>query len=145
MAKKIYVASSWRNTIFDDVVIELESRGFDVYDFKSDSGFHWSDVDVPEDCSFDTYQIGLRHQRSIKAFHTDYDALYHADVLILILPCNRSAHLELGFAVGRGKPTAVLFDNPDSVTPELMYKMVSFMTDNFVYLLNWLGPSGKVD
>jgi hypothetical protein len=36
-----------------------------------------------------------------------------------VLPCGKSAHLELGGACGRGKRTIVLMAEPD--TPELMY------------------------
>lgn len=49
----------------------------------------------------------------------------------------RSAHLELGWAVGQGKKTAVLLDDP--VTPELMYKMVDYLAPNVHDLLGWLG------
>ena len=44
-----------------------------------------------------------------------------ADVVVLVMPCGRSAHLELGFAVGQGKPTIILLSDGE---PELMYKMV---------------------
>jgi hypothetical protein len=49
-------------------------------------------------------------------------ALRRADVTVLVLPCGRSAHLELGYAVGAGQRTVVLLDNPLS-EPELMYLM----------------------
>jgi len=37
-----------------------------------------------------------------------------------VLPCGRSAHLELGYAAGQGKQSFVLL-NPDRFEPELMY------------------------
>jgi nucleoside 2-deoxyribosyltransferase len=64
-----------------------------------------------------------------------------ADAFILVLPCGRSAHLEAGWAIGQGKPTAILLD-PDhehQVTPELMYKMADLVTYNSMELLTWLG------
>jgi len=39
----------------------------------------------------------------------------------LVLPCGRSAHLELGWFCGQGKQTIVLLDQME---PELMVKMV---------------------
>lgn len=45
-----------------------------------------------------------------------------AKLLQGLLPCGRSAHLELGWATGAGQKTVVLLDNPMS-EPELMYLM----------------------
>ena len=43
-----------------------------------------------------------------------------ADAFVLLMPCGRSAHLEAGWAIGAGKPTAILLSAGE---PELMYKM----------------------
>jgi hypothetical protein len=68
-------------------------------------------------------------------------AMEKADAFVLVLPCGRSAHLELGWAVGAGKRTAILLDPDarDEVTPELMYRMVDFVTPSVYDLLGWLG------
>jgi hypothetical protein len=50
------------------------------------------------------------------------NALAAAEATVLVLPCGRSAHLELGYAVGKGQRTFVLCDSTlDEV--ELMYLM----------------------
>ena len=45
---KIYVASSWRNEYYPEVVKVLRDAGHDVYDFRNppsgDPGFKWSCV-----------------------------------------------------------------------------------------------------
>lgn len=45
---KIYVASSWRNVYYPEVVNRLREAGFEVYDFRNppsgDEGFHWHNV-----------------------------------------------------------------------------------------------------
>ncbi len=45
----IYVASSWRNPYYENVVKRLKKEGFPVYDFRNPphggKGFHWTDVD----------------------------------------------------------------------------------------------------
>lgn len=64
-------------------------------------------------------------------------ALVAADAVVMVLPCGKSAHLELGWAVGRGKRTAILLDDP--VEPELMYKMVDYLSLSLHDLLGWLG------
>ncbi len=45
---------------------------------------------------------------------------------VLVLPCGLSAHLEAGFAIGRGKPTVFYASSPianvsEGFSPELMY------------------------
>jgi hypothetical protein len=42
-----------------------------------------------------------------------------ADAFVMVLPCGRSAHLELGWACGKGKRTIILA--LDYNEPELMY------------------------
>jgi hypothetical protein len=84
----------------------------------------------------------LEHPRSIEGFDSDFDAMKRADTFVLVLPCGRSAHLELGWAVGAGKRTAILLDpdlDTNTVTPELMYKMVDFIAPSVFDLLDWLG------
>ncbi len=66
-----------------------------------------------------------------------------ADTFVLVLPCGRSAHLELGWAVGAGKRTAILLDGP-FVQPELMYKMVDHIAPDLHDLLGWLGVEDEV-
>lgn len=85
--KKIYVASSWRNSHQPAVVQALRADGHDVYDFRNPA---------PGDC----------------------------DCCVLVLPCGRSAHLELGYAIGAGKPTFILLAEGE---PELMYKMSPYL------------------
>ena len=45
---RIYVASSWRNPYFPDVVNRLRAAGHEVYDFRNPphggAGFLWTDV-----------------------------------------------------------------------------------------------------
>lgn len=42
---KLYIASSWRNTYYPEVVGRLREEGFEVYDFRNppsgDPGFKW--------------------------------------------------------------------------------------------------------
>ena len=63
-----------------------------------------------------------------------------ADTFVLVLPCGKSAHLELGWAVGAGKRTAILLEDP--VEPELMYRMVDHLAPNMQALLDWLVTDG---
>lgn len=124
---KLYVASSWRNAIQPSVVHALRKAGHEVYDFRhpkpGNAGFAWESID-PNWKLWDPFQFeqALRHPLARKGFMRDMDALKACDACVLVLPCGRSAHLELGHAVGAGKFTTVLLDEKSE--PELMYKMV---------------------
>lgn len=126
MSRKIYVASSWRNELQPSVVSHLRKLGHEVYDFRNpapgNNGFAWSAIDrawlkwTPE-----TFAVALRtHPVAAEGFRFDKAALDWCDTCVLVLPCGRSAHLELGYAAGAGKQSFVLL-SPDKFEPELMY------------------------
>lgn len=123
----IYVASSWRNEYQQDVVEQLrrETRCA-VYDFRNpeegNAGFHWSEVDVDwQQWDVAQFARGLEHPVAEKGYQLDMLALHRAEIVVLLLPSGRSAHLEAGWAAGRGKTVYVL--SPEPMEPELMYKM----------------------
>jgi hypothetical protein len=59
-----------------------------------------------------------------------------ADVTVLVLPCGRSSHLELGYAVGIKQRTDVLMLEPCEA--ELMYLLVDRICLSMDELLTWL-------
>lgn len=125
---KIYLASSWRNPHQADVLAQLRAAGHEVYDFKNpapgNSGFSWRQCDEadPKTWTPDQYLKVLDHPVARRGFGFDMKALADCDACVLVLPCGRSAHLELGFATGAGKRTIVLLDKTID-EPELMYLM----------------------
>jgi nucleoside 2-deoxyribosyltransferase len=123
---RIYVASSWRNQVQPSVVQALRAAGHEVYDFKNpapgDHGFHWAQVDPHyREWTPTTYLKGLEHPIAEAGFQKDMAALDGAQATVLVLPSGRSAHLEAGYAIGRGQPVIILVD--ETFEPELMYKM----------------------
>ena len=122
----VYVASSWRNQYYPEVVRRLRMEGHDVYDFRNPphggNGFRWTDVDVnAPNWTFAQYDVGLRHPLAERQFAADLEALRESDVCVLVLPCGRSAHTEAGWMAGVGKKVVVFI--PEMVEPELMYKL----------------------
>jgi hypothetical protein len=122
---KIYVASSWRNEKQDDVVSILRDCGYLVYDFKhpedGNNGFKWSAIDENwKNWTPEQFKSNLDHPVADSGFMLDYNALMLCDVCVLVMPCGRSAHLELGYAMGLGKFGFILLSDGE---PELMYKM----------------------
>ncbi len=129
----IYVASSWRNKYYPEVVKRLKAEGHDVYDFRNPthggSGFHWTDVDEnAPNWTFEQYAEGLHHPLAERQFEADLCALEHADTCALVLPCGRSAHTEAGWMAGKGK--RVIVYNSEMVEPELMYKIFDEVVGN---------------
>lgn len=150
----VYVASSWRSPMHIAVCAALKSVSIDHYDFRNPpggTGFSWREVktgtrpsaeQTPRPKGSDHEPVGsyldmLRHPRAVDGYISDIGALSKADTVILVLPCGKSAHLELGWAVGAGKRTAILLEDP--VEPELMYRMVDYLCPNLFDLLGWLG------
>lgn len=121
---KIYLASSWRNTYQPAVLAQLRDVGFEVYDFRNPgpgkTGFAWRQCAEGPIDDADKMRTVLAHPVAVAGFKLDFDAMKWADVLVLLLPCGRSAHLEAGWAAGAGKPVVVLA--PELPEPELMYK-----------------------
>ncbi len=123
---RIYVASSWRNQYYLEVVQRLREAGHEVYDFRNPphggAGFHWTDVDPDApNWTYAQYAEGLHHPLAERQFQADIDALSWADTCVLVLPCGRSAHTEAGWMAGAGKRVVAYL--PEMVEPELMYKL----------------------
>ena len=127
--RRVYVASSWRNTIHPDVVAAARSAGHEVYDFKNpragDYGFHWSEIDPAwKNWTTKQYRAALEHPIARNGFKSDWNAMQWADSCILVMPCGRSAHIEAGYFVGAGKRLVILLADGE---PELMYRMAGHL------------------
>ena len=123
---RIYVASSWRNQFYPEVVKCLLEDGHEVYDFRNPphggKGFMWNNIDEKaNEWSFAQYKKGLTHPLAERQFAADLEALQQADTCVLVLPCGRSSHTEAGWMAGAGKRVIVFI--PEMVEPELMYKL----------------------
>ena len=124
---KVYAASSWRNPYFDSIRQKIEEAGHEVYDFKRDSHFQWSEIDENwNNWTPGEYIPRLEHDLAVEGFDSDWCAMRWAEVCVLILPSGRSSHLEAGWFVGQGKPVIILL-HEDGFEPELMYKLSRFI------------------
>ncbi len=115
LPRRIYVASSWRNPIQPEVVRHLREAGHEVYDFRNPApgqeGFSWREcggaaaTDRPGAGArtIPAYLEAVRSERAAQGFALDEAALEWCDTCILVLPCGRSAHLELGYAAGQAR------------------------------------------
>ena len=147
MKNAIYVASSWRNHYQPDVVEALRAHGHDVYNFRNpvpgDSGFSWSQItDKPRPWPASVLTTVLGHPIAKDGFNKDADALIECDACLLVLPCGRSAHVELGFAAGLRKYTAVLMLGEEE--PELMYRLTGPILGSIDEAVLWARDVARV-
>ena len=138
---RIYVASSWRNQYYPEVVQRLREAGHEVYDFRNPphggAGFHWTDIDPNAPAwTYAQYAEGLHHPLAERQFQADIDALTWADTCVLVLPCGRSAHTEAGWMAGAGKRVVAYI--PEMVEPELMYKLFAGVAGSLEELVDKL-------
>lgn len=138
---RIYVASSWRNELQQEVVKVLRDAGHEVYDFKNpsetDKGFAWSDIDPNwQKWTNKEYRAALNHPIAEKGFNNDFNGMRWAEACVLVMPCGRSAHSEAGWMQGSGKPVIVL--QPKEAEPELMYKIYELVTDSLNEVIDHL-------
>ena len=141
---RIYLASSWKNMEeVRKVAEDLRVLSFvEVDDFTDESlgRFVFSIDDLSEEyrtvpgkvMPSSSYALAIKFledERAQKAFSEDVSRIDWADVLILILPCGRSAHMELGYAAGHGKKIIVYapagFSRDDC---EVMYGFADLLT-----------------
>lgn len=128
-ARRIYVASSWRNGWQPEVVRRLRAHGHLVYDFRNPAegqhGFSWSECD-PDWKSKRTPEAMrdlLAHPRAIDGFTFDETGMEWADTCVLVMPCGNDAHLEAGWFAGRGRRLIVYYPLGVIAEPSLMYRL----------------------
>ena len=110
--KSIYLIGSLRNENVPIVGQSIRAAGFEVFD-------EWYSAGKIADDSFKEYfqARGISYPEALKSyaarhiFNFDKRHLDRCDSAVLVAPAGRSGHLELGYCVGRGKPTYVLMDN----------------------------------
>ena len=139
---RVYVASSFRNERCAGVVDALRAAGHLVYDFRDPLGngetFSWREVDPGwEAWDVGEYRNALHSRPADAAFALDMVALEKADACVLVLPCGRSAYLEMGYAVGRCKRTVVLLGG-EKLVPELMYRMIDARAETVEQVVEFL-------
>lgn len=138
---RIYVASSWRNTTQPMVVDRLRREGHEVYDFREPTsgsrGFNWSEIDeMWQSWTPAEFKAALGHSLAVGGYALDVAWLHHCDAVVLVNPCGRSAHLEMGYASGAGKVTIILLADGE---PELMYRMADHVCISLDEVVKALG------
>lgn len=115
--KKVYLIGSLRNSNIPAIQREFiqylpESTEVfaDWYAAGPDADDRWRDYERGLGYSF---RAALLRPAAQNVFTFDKKHLLEADAVVLIAPAGKSAHLELGWCLGMGKPGYILLDSPD--------------------------------
>lgn len=125
----IYLIGSLRNPQVPVVAEDLRREGFNVFDDWFSAGpeadDHWqAHAKYREQTYFEA--LDSPHAKNVFEFDTKW--IHWSDVVVLLMPAGKSGHLELGWALGRGKLGYVLFDGE----PERYDVMYRFATGVFL-------------
>jgi len=137
---KIYMASSWKNANDVEVIAQvLREHSHEVDCFTDESTgryvFHYSQIDSFENLDAMNF---MYDERSQKAFKEDKKWIDWADGVLLYLPAGKSAHLEAGYAVGKGKFLIIFQQKFPKGEFDVMYGFANLITDDFKTVLNFL-------
>ena len=139
---KIYIASSWKNEVnIRDLADLLRSWGHEVDCFCDESTgrfvFCYSEIDNYKDLDAISF---LKVEEPQKAFKQDKEMIDWADVVVMVLPCGKSSHLEAGYAVGSGKKLFILGEFPKGEF-DVMYGFADLLTRDLEDIKHALGGS----
>jgi len=126
--KSVYIIGALKNKNIPAVATQIEKAGFEVFADWFTPG--------PEADQFLlkyakergwSYRQALDSYAARNTFEFDKAHLDRCDAAVLVAPAGKSAHLELGYVRGQGKPGYVLFDKE----PERFDVMYRFVSDIF--------------
>jgi nucleoside 2-deoxyribosyltransferase len=129
--RSIYLIGSLRNPKVQTVAQALRKAGYVVFDeWQSpgpDADDHWQKYERARGRGFKAALNGAHAQM---IFNLDRQQIEKHDVAVMVAPCGKSGHLELGYKVGRGEPGFILMEGE----PERYDIMYGFATDIFFSL-----------
>lgn len=118
----IYLIGSLRNPEVPKLAALMRARGHDVFD-------DWYAAGPEADDYWRTYEKerGHTYKEALEGYAAnhvwDYDCTHldRCDTAVLQLPAGKSGHLELGYAIGKGKRGFILLDK-DYDRWDVMYR-----------------------
>lgn len=125
--KVIYLMGSLRNENIPETANKIREWGFEVFDDWFSPGPEADDFwRNYEKIRGSSYKEALNNWAGKHVFEFDKFHIDRSDIAVLYMPAGKSAHLELGYAIGQGKPTFILFDEE----PERWDVMYIFVKEN---------------
>lgn len=140
---RIYLASSWRNPNQPALVEWLRKAGHEVYDFHNPptgGDFSWDDRSLWgqdwSQASAETHRTALAHGIVKQTMVNDGAAMRWATTGILLSPCGRSAHMEIGYMIGLGKLAVNVI--AAGTEPEVTTTLCHAQCIDWAELMDWL-------
>lgn len=126
---KIYLIGSLRNNEIPKLAQHLrDSTGHEIFDDWHAAGpeadDYWRDYEQARGHGLQEALAGYAAQH---VFEFDKHNLDNSDAVVLAWPAGKSAHLEFGYCIGKGKPGWILLDGE----PERFDVMLNFATGVF--------------
>lgn len=112
---KIYIASSWKMKEGCRILatnLRLRSHTVDLFCEEPPRRTVFNFADILSKTKDHTGISVLKEPMIVDAFKQDKKWIDWADAIILVLPSGRSAHLEAGYAKGKGKHLWIIGDFP---------------------------------
>lgn len=138
---KIYLASSWKNaSLVQALASYIRMNRHEVDDFTDNSNdrFVFSFNQLPN-IEEQTAKTVLEFPEVQRAFSEDKKWLDWSDVVIMVLPCGKSAHLEAGYAKGNGKKLIIYsFTEFPKGEFDVMYGFADLITDDIEEIVEFL-------
>ncbi len=121
VGSSLYLIGSLRNPEIPIVAARLRAEGWDVFDDWFAAGPEADDWwQKYENARGRTCAEALKGHSAQHVFQYDKSHLDRCDVVLLVLPAGKSGHLELGYALGTGKPAYILL-NGEPERYDVMY------------------------
>jgi len=135
MKKKIYIIGALKNNEITNIAEELRKINkngieYDIFDqwitpgpdadqylFEYSKKRGWN------------YKEALTCDAARNNFDFDKRHIDSADIVVMVMPAGKSAHLELGYSIGKGKEAHILFDKE----PERFDLMYNFVPVNNIH------------
>jgi hypothetical protein len=131
----VYFIGSLRNPQIPIIAEQIRAAGHEVFDDWYSAGPEaddkWRDYERGRGHS---YREALSGHAARHVFQFDYEHLTRAEAVVLALPAGRSGGIELGWALGKGKPGYILLDSPERW--DVMFRFATEVFDNMDDLLS---------
>ena len=126
---KVYLIGSLRNPEVPLLGNKIRALGFEVFDEWHGAGERADDSwQLYEETRGRSYRDALYESKAAQnTFDFDLRNMNDSDIGVLLLPAGKSAHIELGYLVGRSRKTFALFNE----VPARWDLMMKFCDDIF--------------
>lgn len=144
MTHDCYLVGSLRNPAVSKLANRLRQGGLAVFDDWMAAGPEADDKWMEyEKARGHTLAEALQGHAAQHVFKFDREHIESSRCVVLVMPAGKSGHLELGFACGLGKRTAILLDK-EPERYDVMYAFADLVTSNVGELTDWL-TNGTVE